>query len=225
MNLSQRPGDWFRPRRSLLCLAILASQCRIASAQAPSTWARLFLQPSAALAQLEEVQKELKLDDKQKEQVAELNKELNEQRMAIFQDAGGDRTKIRERLATLYRENTEKLDKELDDAQRKRSHELYVQLNGPIVLQGDVVADRLKLTDEQKTKIQETLDRVRADWMNAGLRDLGEEEAAKKTTELTKSRDEKLLAVLTDDQRAEFEKMKGKELKVDFSKMPRPGRP
>jgi hypothetical protein len=60
--------------------------------------------------------------------------------------------------------------------------------------------------------------------MNAGLRDLGQEEAAKKADELLKSRDEKLLAVLTDEQRAEFEKLKGKELKVDWSKLPLPGR-
>ena len=60
--------------------------------------------------------------------------------------------------------------------------------------------------------------------MNAGLRDLSEEEAAKKVDELIKSRDEKLLAVLNDEQRKAFEQMCGEKLEVDLSKMPMPGR-
>jgi hypothetical protein len=187
-------------------------------------FARFFLQPSVALAQLDEVQQELKLNDKQKEAVVELNKELSEERMSIFQGAAGDRAKMREQLMKLYHETTAKFEKGLDEDQVKRSRELYVQLNGPMVLQGDVVAEQLKLSDEQKAKVQEALASARQDWMNAGLRDLGQEEAAKKVDELLKSRDEKLLAVLTDEQRAEFEKLKGKELKVDWSKLPLPGR-
>jgi len=187
-------------------------------------WVRFFLQPSVALAQLEEVQAELKLNDKQQEAVAELNRELNEQRMELFQDAGGDRAKIREGIAKLNGEITDKFNRELDEAQQKRAQEIYVQVNGPVALQDEKIAAALNLSEEQTEKLQAARDESRSEFMNAGLRDLDEEEAEKKIKELMKSRDEKLLAVLTEDQRAAFDKMKGAKIKVDLTKMPAPGR-
>ena len=53
-----------------------------------------------------------------------------------------------------------------------------MQLNGPIVLQGDIVAEQLKLTNNQKEDIRQALDDSRDAFMNAGLRDMEEEEAA-----------------------------------------------
>ena len=185
---------------------------------------RFFVQPSVAFAQLDEVQQELKLNDEQKQKVVELNEQLREDIQTVFQDAGGDRAKMREGIAKLYGKVTEKLDKELEETQRKRSHELYIQLNGPIALQGDVVAEPLKLTNNQKEDIRQALDDSRAEFRSAGLGEMEEGEAAKKIDELLKTRDAKLLAILTDEQRAEFDKMKGKELKVDLSKLPNPWR-
>ena len=206
-----------------ICLA--ASFCQPAHAQrSGGRWMRFFVQPSVTFAQLEEVQQELKLTDEQKQKVVELNEQLREDVQTVFQDAGGDRAKIREGIAKLYAEATEKLDKELEETQRNRSHELYVQLNGPIVLQGDAVAEPLKLTNNQKEDIRQALDVSRAEFRSAGLGEMEEEEAAKKIDELLKTRDAKLLAILTEEQRAEFDKMKGTELKVDLSKLPNPWR-
>jgi Spy/CpxP family protein refolding chaperone len=204
---------------------LAAAFCQPAHAQrGGGRFGRFFLRPSVAFAQLEEVQQELKLTDKQKESIVELNEQLGEDMRTVFQDAGGDRAKMREGIAKLYAEATEKLDKELDEAQRSRSHELYVQLNGPLVLQSDAVAEQLKLTNNQKEDIRQALDDSRDAFMSAGLRDMEEEEAAKKVDELLNTRDAKLLAILTDEQRADFDKMKGKELKVDLTKLPIPGR-
>jgi Spy/CpxP family protein refolding chaperone len=203
---------------------LTASFCQPAHAQRGGGFMRFFLQPSVAFAQLEEVEQELKLTDEQKEKVVEMNEQLNEDRMTLFQGSGGDRAKIREGVAKLYAEATEKFDKELDDAQRQRSYELYVQLNGPIVMQNDAVAEQLKLTNNQKEDIRQALDDSRDAFMNAGLRDMEEEERRKKVDELLQTRDAKLLTILTDEQRAEFDKMKGEELKVDLSKLPIPGR-
>jgi hypothetical protein len=204
---------------------LVAAFCQPAHAQrGGGGFGRFFLRPSVAFAQLEEVQQELKLTDGQKEKVVELNEQLGEDMRTVFQDAAGDFAKIREGVAKLYAEATEKFDKELDEAQRKRSHELYVQLNGPIVLQSDAVADELKLSNNQKEDIRQALDDSRDAFMNAGLRDMEEEEREKKIDELLKTRDAKLLAILSDEQRTEFDKMNGTELKVDLSKMPIPGR-
>jgi len=210
----------------LLVFSIIASSALSQPAMAQrggQFWVRFFLQPSVVLAQLEEVQAELKLNDKQKEIVAELNDQLNEERRTLFQDAAGDRAKIREGVAKLYSEITEKFNKELDEAQQKRAHEIYLQVNGPLALQDEAVAAALKLTEEQQEQLEQARDASRQEFMSAGLRDLDEEEAAKKVEELIKSRNEKLLAVLTDEQRQQFAEMQGEKLKVDLSKMPAPG--
>jgi Spy/CpxP family protein refolding chaperone len=195
-----------------------------AMAQRGGAWVRFFLQPAVSLAQLEEVQQDLKLDDKQKQVVVDLNAKLNDDRMALFQDAGGDREKIRQGIAKLYQDVTAKFNESLDEKQQKRAREIYLQVNGPVALQDEQLAAELKLSDEQKEKLEQARDASRSEFMNAGLRDLTEEEAAKKVDELIKSRDDKLLAVLNDEQRKAFEQMCGEKLEVDLSKMPMPGR-
>jgi hypothetical protein len=187
-------------------------------------WNRFFVHPTVALAQLDEVQAELMLNDEQQEQVVNLNRQLNEERMSLFQNAAGDRAKIREGIAKLNQEFADKFAEQLDESQRQRVREIYVQVNGLLVLQDKAIAESLDLTDEQLDKLEQARDAIRDEFMNAGLRDLGEEEAAKKVDELIKSRDEKLLAILTDQQRTQFEDMKGEKLEVDVTQMPGPGR-
>jgi Spy/CpxP family protein refolding chaperone len=206
-----------------ICLAAAVSQ-RAAAQQSASPWVRFFLQPSVALAQLEEVQQELKLNEEQVKEVRAINDKLNEDRMSLFQDASGDRGKMREGLAKLHREATEEFNKQLDEAQRKRAAEVYVQVNGPMVLQDEAVVKELELTEEQQEKLDEARDEIRNQFFNAGLRDLSEEEREEKVKQLLEERDEKLLGVLDEKQREALEAMKGEPLEVDLSKMPVPGR-
>lgn len=89
-------------------MCLLVAICDSASAQRRGG-ARLFgAIPAVSLAQLEEVQQELKLTDEQKQKVAQLNQELNEARREAFQNAAGDFDKIREDVSKLYRESTAK---------------------------------------------------------------------------------------------------------------------
>jgi hypothetical protein len=127
-------------------------------------------------------------------------------------------------MTKLAREVNAKLDEVLDDAQQTRLQEVYVQVNGTGALQDESVAAALKLTDEQTKQLQEVRDASRQSFMDAGLRDLDEEARTKKIEELTKDRDEKTLAVLTDDQRAALDKLKGAELKIDPANLPSFGR-
>ena len=99
-----------------------------------------------------------------------------------------------------------------------------MQVNGTGALQDEAVAAGLKLTDEQKEQLQKVRDGSRQAFMDAGLRDLDEEARTKKIEELTKDRDDQALAVLTDDQRATLDKMKGAELKIDPANLPSFGR-
>ena len=204
------------------CLVVVLSQR--ATAQSASPWVRFFLQPSVSLAQLEEVQEELKLTEEQKKEVRAINDKLNDDRMGLFQDASGDRQKMREGIAKLHREATEEFNQQLDEAQRKRAAEIYVQVNGPMVLQDEAVVKELELTDEQKDQLDEARDEIRNQFFNAGLRDLDEQEREEKVKQMLKDRDEKLLSVLTDKQREALEAMEGEPIEVDLSKMPIPGR-
>jgi Spy/CpxP family protein refolding chaperone len=184
----------------------------------------MFTLPRVTLAQLDEVRAELKLSDEHQQQIEDLNDELAEGLRTAFQDAGGDWDKMREAMNKRQKEVNDKLDKLLDPAQRKRIQEVYIQVNGAGALQDEAVAKALQLTDEQAEKLEEVREASRDEFMNAGLRDLDDEERAKKIDELTKSRDDKAIAVLTEEQRADFNEMKGEELKVDLSKLPAFGR-
>jgi Spy/CpxP family protein refolding chaperone len=192
--------------------------------QGRGRWGLMFTLPRVTLAQLDEVRAELKLSDEHQQQIEDLNDELAEGLRTAFQDAGGDWDKMREAMNKRQKEVNDKLDKLLDPAQRKRIQEVYIQVNGAGALQDEAVAKALQLTGEQEEKLEEVREASRDEFMNAGLRDLDDEERAKKIDELTKSRDDKAMAVLTEEQRADFNEMKGEELKVDLSKLPAFGR-
>lgn len=188
-------------------------------------WGRMFQLPAVTLAQLDAVQKDLKLSDEQKQQVTELNEKLNEERRELFQGGqGGDREQFREKWTKFNADATNSFNEILDDAQEKRAQEIFIQVNGPAVLVQESVSEPLKITEEQKEHMQDVLAASRDEFMDAGLRDMEREEAAKKIAELNAARDEKLLAVLTDEQREQFGKMQGEKIEVDLSKLPRPGR-
>lgn len=211
---------------SAAVLAIVFTLCQPAWAQRGGGAARvrIFLQPAVSIAQLEEVQQELKLSDQQKQQVAALNEELNQQRREAFQNAASDWEKLREEIEKIYQETQDKFAKQLDESQQQRLQEIYLQVNGPLVLQNKEVASALNVTEDQQEKLVQVGNEMRDAFRNAGLRDMSEEEAAKKVDELLDQRDEKMLAVLTEEQRTQLDEMKGETLEVDLSKMPGPGR-
>jgi Spy/CpxP family protein refolding chaperone len=185
---------------------------------------RFFVIPQASLARVDEVRAELKLTDEQNEKIDDLNDELDEGNRTVYQEAEGDWDKVREGVAKIASEINGKLGEVLNDEQQIRLQEVYVQVNGTGALQDEAVAHGLKLTEEQQEQLQEARDASRQAFMDAGLRDLDEDARAKKIEELIKERDEKALAVLTDEQRATLDKMKGVELKIDPENLPAFGR-
>jgi hypothetical protein len=217
------------PQRPFVWLTVFALSVIVASsAQAQRRGFGRMFGPTAAvsLAQLSEVQTELKLTDEQKEKVARLNDDFAEERRAARDDAAGDFEKMRKELALLNVEFDKELLESLDDAQQARVMEIYLQVNGPTALTVGWVAEALKLTDEQKTKLEQVLTDDRAKWRESfqQFQGLSEEERTKRFEEMTKAREDALMAVLDDTQKQEFEKMQGEKLEVDLSKLPRPGR-
>ena len=101
-----------------------------------------------------------------------------------------------------------------------RLYQIRMQLRTAVEsLSNKRVADRLKLTDEQKEKlaqIQKDAQAKRSELMG-GLRDASDEqrrEAMTKVRQIRADTDEKALGILTDEQKEAFEKMKGEKIEL-----------
>lgn len=103
--------------------------------------------------------------------------------------------------------------KVLDAAQTKRLTECWIQTLGGIAVADDEIAKQLKLTDKQHKDVERALE-VGADEMqgvfSSGDHDESTQKAAKAVQVATGKKIEK---ILTDEQRAAFEKMKGEPMK------------
>lgn len=125
-----------------------------------------------------------------------------------------DRARFREEAAARAKKEREELAKILKPEQVKRLNEIYIQQAGIAALQDAEVSETLKITDEQKEK----MGKVREENQTA-MRELfggggagGDREAMRtKMADLRKQNEEKTLAVLTEDQKKQFEEMKGKK--------------
>ncbi|HZZ70920.1 MAG TPA: hypothetical protein VFE24_01630 [Pirellulales bacterium] len=179
---------------------------------------------------LEQVQKELELSDEQKESLKKLGTDIREQARAN----GGNRQSLRDlsqedrdkKLAEMRdkaKEQAADVNKKINDillpAQQTRLKEIALQLKGTNALMDDEVQTSLGLSDDQKTQLKTASEASRTAMRdlfqggqgNAGNRD----EIRTKIADARKSSDEKMLAVLTSDQKDKFEKMQGKKIDID----------
>lgn len=182
--------------------------------------------PAVTLAQLEEVQVATKLSDDQEKKVASLQDALNNQRRELFQDAAGDFEKIGQGINRLYAESQRELDGTLQESQRKRMQEVYIQVNGSMALMDKPIQEMLEISDKQRSKLQAALGESRRAMFESfqDYQNMSDEERAKAGNDLVESRNNGLLAVLSDTQKAEFKKSQGENLTIDLSKLPIPGR-
>ena len=153
------------------------------------------------------VQEELKLSD---EQVKKL-KELSDKQREAFQ---GLRDLSQEERRTKMQESAKATQKAigeiLNDKQQKRLKQIELQQQGGRALANEDVAKTLNLTDEQKKKVQTILTEGRpAAGGGGGQRGQLDEEARKKMEEARKARNEKILGVLNDEQKAKWKEMTG----------------
>ena len=139
--------------------------------------------------------------------------------------AGGDEKvaslAMREKMTKMNSEATEKLVAKLDDTQKKRLTEIYVQQNGASALMDPAVAKTLEITEEQTKALEAAVAENRQAMMESfrNLRDSSQDERMEAMTKLRSEGDERLLKVLTDEQKAAFGKMKGEELEIDRSEL------
>jgi len=123
---------------------------------------------------------------------------------------------FRKQAAERAKQEKTKLAEILLPNQMKRLNEIYIQQLGTRALDDEDVAGELKITAEQKTSIAKVREESQAkmrELFTAGAG--GDREAARtKMAEMRKASDEKILAVLTADQKAKLEELKGKPFEL-----------
>jgi hypothetical protein len=168
------------------------------------------------------VQKELKATDEQVEKLNAFAREMREKGREEFQGLRElSQEERREKMQALARTRAAELvkgrDAILKPEQVKRFEEIQLQQSGAGAFSSPRVQEKLKLTEDQKTK-------VRAINMESGrstreaFQDLqsDREGAMKKIAEIRKQATEKALAVLTDDQKKAWKEMTGEPFEVEY---------
>jgi hypothetical protein len=199
---------------------------------ASAQFGRGFQMPPAVqtiiLLRTEAVQKEIKLESKQTDAVGDLAAQMQSEAMEIMsglQDLTEEERKeempnLMKMMAEKGKELQAKVDKLLNPAQAKRMKELSLQRRGMQALQDDEVIAALKLSDEQKKQLGEIRDsaaKAQEEVMKAVISGGGGGDRSAiqgKMEAMRKELGDKALAVLSAEQRDQFEKMKG--AKFDF---------
>jgi hypothetical protein len=174
------------------------------------------------LLRMPEVQKELKLEAAQTDLLNQFNQESREKGQAMFQELQNASPEERQKRMEAFRLDQEKkLGEILDAKQMARLKQLELQQQGNRALGRKEVADTLKLTPDQRQRIQAAMDGER-EAMRAmfqgfqGGQDMTQEqrqEAFKKFGEVRTATDTKLAAILTPAQKTQFTSMQGPAFK------------
>jgi len=154
-----------------------------------------------ALVKVEAVQSDLALSSDQKDKVAKL------------EDAPPDFSASQEERQKARDEAKAKVDEILLPPQRERLAEISLQLEGVRALRRPEVATKLKLTDDQKQKIDEALaaggggGKGKGGGKGGGFGRMTPEQEAAVTD------------ILTADQKSEFTSMQGKKIEIDRTQL------
>lgn len=173
------------------------------------------------LVQIEEVQKELDLIADQIAGIEKANETLAEQRgeRPDFRNMSDDErneyfTKTQQQQEEM--DLTVKMEILLPD-QSSRLDQIILQIRGLAALTSDDIVAKLSITDDQKTQF-ETIQEERQTSIQEKFqeaRDSGDFAAmGDATTKIGEEADEKMLAVLTTEQKTQFEEMKGKAFQM-----------
>ncbi|MCH8044704.1 MAG: Spy/CpxP family protein refolding chaperone [Planctomycetes bacterium] len=178
------------------------------------------------LLRIEQVQKELKLDDEAVAKVGKLREKIRGELTEPYTAARKieDREKRFAKYVELRNQSDRKAREGLRDVlereQMMRLYQIRMQVRAVAdSLENRYVARRLKLTDEQKEKLAKINKDARAkrSKLFSGLRDASDEqrrEAFEKFRKLRTKTGEQALALLTAEQKKAFEDMQGEKIEL-----------
>ncbi|MDP6558250.1 MAG: Spy/CpxP family protein refolding chaperone [Pirellulaceae bacterium] len=175
---------------------------------------------------LEQVQKEMKLSEEQTTKVQEIVKklraEMQEQYTALREIE--DRDQQRAKITELRDQSDQKVREQLGDVvereQVMRLYQIRTQVRAVVdSLANSYISRRLKLTDDQKNKLDEINKGLgtKQSEVYATMRDANDEqrsEAFQKLRKIRSDADAEALALLTAEQKAAFEEMKGEKIEL-----------
>jgi hypothetical protein len=223
--------------RMILVAAMAVATLGTVSAQRPGGGGGGGFVPSAygAVGTNEELQKELKISDEQKKKLKEAMEPINKKRMELIPRGQGgqqpteeQRKERTEKMAKLTEETKAAIGTVLNAEQAKRLGQIDYQMMGMAAYSDADVQKKMSFTDAQKETVKATVEayqKDRAELMKdvpRGGRQPSEEDQKKfadlrkKGVALGKEAEEKIVAVLTDDQKKIWTDMIGE--KVDVSK-------
>jgi len=218
-------------RRALCAAAALALVACASTAQAQRGQRGGMFGPMGGgglmLLRMPEVQQELKMTPPQIEKLNAKQDEVRNAMQEAFQGAGGPGAfgnmspEEREKLFAKVREIQSKAVADiLDSTQQKRLRQLEIQMQGAAALNNPEVATALGITADQRTKIaavqREAMEAQRAAMQGIDFRNMSDEDRQKLGARMQEARrqtEAKILALLTDAQRARFKEMQGAPFK------------
>jgi len=182
-------------------------------------------QSAAMLLGMEEVRAELETTDEQNKQLEELTADVRSRMREAFGDFQSQqnlsdeerskrRDESRKKMEEINKEADAKIATILKSEQAERLNQLRLQREGVYALARADVAETLALTQEQKEKVAKIVEAGQQQGANRNFRDLSDEERQKAFAEMREQREKTeadLAAVLTADQKTEWERMQGEK--------------
>ncbi|MDX1931442.1 MAG: hypothetical protein SFU56_02440 [Capsulimonadales bacterium] len=172
----------------------------------------------AMMLRLPEVQKELKMTPEQLTKLENKQQEMRDAMRNAFQNADGQDPEARQKMfADMQAQQKKMVEEVLTPEQTKRFRQLELQQQGPAaILFNAEVATELKVTDEQKSKMQgvqqQSMQEMRDMMQGQDVRSMTQEERQTFMTKMQgmrKANEEKLLGVLTAEQKKQWTEMTG----------------
>ncbi|MCX7992622.1 MAG: hypothetical protein N2651_03015 [Fimbriimonadales bacterium] len=166
---------------------------------------------SGMLLQRPDVQRELNLTEQQKNQIRQMQEN---QRTAMEELRNLPPDQRRQKMQELREKNDPT--KVLNETQKKRLRELELQALGPSAFLQDDVANELKLTQEQRSKLQgivmQQMQQLREQFQGGGF---GQGQGAQQMQQLRDQMEKQMLEVLTPAQRQQWQQMQGKPFQFE----------
>ena len=167
----------------------------------------------AMLLQQESVQKDLKLSDNQIKEVQELG-EMTREKFGELRDLEPEERG--KKMQELMKETEKSIAKILKPEQDKRLYQIAYQQQGPDAFSNPQVVKALGLNDTQKAEIQKINEDLRAERRELFQGGPPDEETRKKMRELEKTASDKVMKVLTSEQKTKWKEMQGEPFKGEI---------
>mgnify|MGYP001045004619 CR=1 FL=1 len=163
------------------------------------------------LLQRPDVQRELNLTEQQKTQVQQMQESMR----AAWQELRNlPPQERRQKMEELRQKNDPT--KVLNESQKKRLRELELQAMGPMAFLQPEVADELKLTQEQRSRLQgivtQQMQQLRERFQGGGF---GQGQGIQNFQQMREQMEKQMLEVLTPAQREKWQQMQGKPFQFE----------